>query len=437
MTLNQRLLIAGGVLACLVGGFIWLASVVEFTFTHPEAPDIPFHVVNHRVVLDREELQRRSATGDAPELPRAVVSQKEIDFGNLPPLTNSAHVFHIRNDGEGPLKLSVGSSTCKCTIAQLPDKVVKPGQVGRIMLQWNTGKKAARYDHYASVKTNDPLMPQVVFRVSGAVAALATHFPEAIDFGRVKPGTQREQGVVIYSQTWDALEVFQVEPSSEGVSYRIEPASEAELTALEATSGVRLLLTSPPAQGHGSFNGSIKVFARQAASRDSATNALVAEAATAGQDGAPAPEAAEAPEAGAPSPTSGKRDFEVVEVPFSGTTLRDLCLYGKQINEQGQVDLRSTRRGTAKTVELLVRVWDAEKQLLPCQLELKPEFLQGEVVPHGNVAGMYRLRLTIPADAPVSAYNPDQPGQLRIVPANDQLEPLELPLYLLVLKQGG
>jgi hypothetical protein len=77
------------------------------------------------------------------QVPRAVVDQTEYDFGVMDPRTRGEHEFLVKNGGDAPLQLKEGSTTCKCTVAELPGAAVAPGEVGRVRLRCNLQRLSA------------------------------------------------------------------------------------------------------------------------------------------------------------------------------------------------------------------------------------------------------------------------------------------------------
>ena len=72
--------------------------------------------------------------------PKVRVDRPVHNFGRLDPLTTHQHTFVICNDGDAPLELSEGSTTCKCTVANLTQGTVPPGGKAHVVMQWNTGR---------------------------------------------------------------------------------------------------------------------------------------------------------------------------------------------------------------------------------------------------------------------------------------------------------
>src|SRR5262245_20541071 len=60
--------------------------------------------------------------------PKTVIDRTEFDFGRMEVGDEESHEFTIRNEGEAPLVLKKGPTTCLCTISDIPNNTVEPGK---------------------------------------------------------------------------------------------------------------------------------------------------------------------------------------------------------------------------------------------------------------------------------------------------------------------
>src|SRR5260221_10575816 len=68
--------------------------------------------------------------------PKAVIDGTEVKFGRMEMGEERSHVFTIRNDGEAPLILRKGHSTCQCTVSEIELGELAPGASTHITLKW-------------------------------------------------------------------------------------------------------------------------------------------------------------------------------------------------------------------------------------------------------------------------------------------------------------
>ncbi len=105
------------------------------------------------------------------EGPKSKVSVPEVNFkfGAMPLGEDRSHEFVFKNEGDGPLKLAKGPLMCKCTMPDVPDQEVKPGESLSIKLTWKPEETAEEFYKNAVIWTNDPENPQITLSVEGKV----------------------------------------------------------------------------------------------------------------------------------------------------------------------------------------------------------------------------------------------------------------------------
>lgn len=112
--------------------------------------------------------------------PIATVVEGDLvhEFGVLPQQTTESWKWTVRNDGKADLTLKLGSSTCKCTIAELgrdestgelKTATIRPGASHVIRLEWSTREVTGKFEQSASIVTNDPERPELKFVARGEV----------------------------------------------------------------------------------------------------------------------------------------------------------------------------------------------------------------------------------------------------------------------------
>src|SRR5690349_13929374 len=77
-----------------------------------------------------------SDSADAFAGPRVEVPELHYDYGSMQRGTSKSHEFLIRNVGTAPLTLRAGTTTCKCTLSQVPTAPVPPGGSTKVKVEW-------------------------------------------------------------------------------------------------------------------------------------------------------------------------------------------------------------------------------------------------------------------------------------------------------------
>ena len=103
-----------------------------------------------------------AAPGEAAETlgPRVEVPEPVKSFGEVPKGQKLQHDYEIRNTGDEDLEITRVAPACGCTVADY-DKVIPPGQSGKIHAEINTAVLGPRSNRQISVYTNDPEHPVV------------------------------------------------------------------------------------------------------------------------------------------------------------------------------------------------------------------------------------------------------------------------------------
>ncbi len=151
--------------------------------------------------------------GPAPKV--QVVGDREYDFGVIERGRSGEHGFKVRNDGEAPLTLKVGKTSCKCTIGDVEDGELAPGDETTITLKWEADGDERYFRQSAQIQTNDPLTPIVELVIAGKVVDLVSASPNVVTLSNINPGQDAEAHFVIHSPEFESFEIT-------GVSFRRE-----------------------------------------------------------------------------------------------------------------------------------------------------------------------------------------------------------------------
>ncbi len=150
--------------------------------------------------LTREEVLAKSVGTPRVEVPNGTA----FKFGNMKLGESMSHEFLFRNTGDGPLNLTMGSATCKCTIGDLEKSILKPGEETLVKLTWTPKAAAVDFSQSATIITTDPVRSEVQLTVSGKVgrvSSLAQHRCRSeISLARSRRAIRSR-----FSRTWKTL----------------------------------------------------------------------------------------------------------------------------------------------------------------------------------------------------------------------------------------
>jgi hypothetical protein len=392
-----------GLAAVGAAGAGLLVTQTGYTYVHPTGEALIVKdggVYPQHILEGKQELQQSLEEG---RLPKLVVPETEYDFGILNPLTTAEHSFVFRNEGDGPLQLTMGSTTCKCTLSKLSSNgIIRPGEEGRVTLTWNTGHDRQKYEHGAQIITNDPARRHVDLKVRGTVRTRLAATPEALVFSSLEPGQGGTLSTVVFSQIYSNFTVDKSSCTVDGMTWELAPVDGAELDELQATAAQSLTVTTPSDLPPGKFSGVLRL--EISSTRDA----------------------------------RAEPERHLLELSIAGDVVRPLAVYGEGIDAEGIVDFGVISEGDGKTIGLLMKVRDTQHEISVKGVDVQPNFVKVSFTPHGsgNNAGLYRLVLEVPADAPQCVCMRRTMGQLRIAFDHPRIKELSLRLNLAVAPAG-
>lgn len=154
------------------------------------------------------------------------------DFGAMPPGASGSHTFTIKNVGTEPLQLELGATTCKCTLGDLEDNELEPGESTSVSLEWTVKSTEQIFEQSAELRTNDPLRPGVRFVVRGLIIRDLEFVPRKITFGEILSGQPFEFSTKMYSYFDRSIEPVSADFASEELTkfadFEIEPFELSE-----------------------------------------------------------------------------------------------------------------------------------------------------------------------------------------------------------------
>ena len=189
--------------------------------------------------------------GEVPATaPRVEVPKSQHAFGTIGTGSTGSHRFEIRNTGGGPLSLTRGSTSCTCTVSDFESadggssnttKIVPAGESTFVTVQWKGKPPSGPFRQQATILTDDPRQPEVVFVVEGTVVPTWRAVPEAITVPRLTSSATQRASAMIYTYG-DALpqikEVAIDHPqATQFFSLVTSPLSAEEIAAETAATG--------------------------------------------------------------------------------------------------------------------------------------------------------------------------------------------------------
>ena len=218
-----------------------------------------------------------SPSGSRPSGPSPTVDVPETQFafGTVGVDAKGSHEFLIRNMGEAPLELTRGATSCTCTVSDFEEaeggsssaKVVPPGGTTKLKVEWRGKGDGGPFRQQASVSTNDPRRPQIVFVVEGTVIPIYRAVPKAITLAKLSARASEQATVRVFTfgrepPTVDSL-TLDNEKTAQLYSLTSAPLEPADFAAeTGATGGFEISVDIRPGLPIGPLRQTIKAVFR-------------------------------------------------------------------------------------------------------------------------------------------------------------------------------
>ncbi len=351
--------------------------------------------VQQKMKVERARFQKAE---EAEGTPKAVVETTEHDFGVMEPDTDGSCEFVIRNEGTAPLTLVDGGKTCFCVGFNVSDLIVEPGESVVAELAWNTKFPSEEYRHGASLRTNDPDMPLLKFRVNGSVLTTLGFDQDVLMFSKIWPGQPQTQEMLLFSEVLDEFEIVEGVISNPRFEWSARKLTSDELP-LRSQSAYAIKITAPGDLPRGRFEEELTLTVKR-------------------------------------PDRKSEEDTEKLSLNIQGYTAKRLTIFGKELSGDGTLNFSVVTPAQGRTAKLFLRVNDELKDLSLEHVEVSPEFLEVDLQPENPEKGLYTLTISIPPYSPKGTYTADTSGSIRLEFDHPRIKDLELNFNAVILPVG-
>ncbi|MGM0485626.1 MAG: DUF1573 domain-containing protein [Planctomycetota bacterium] len=251
------------VAACVGVGVGWGSTIVEQVSYEELFLPSEFAAYNQQ----REGNRRAQPAGTSPKV--ELVNGRVHDFGTMDRYAKKKHTFLIKNVGNAPLLLDVSRSTCKCTVGELDQDRIPPGETQELEVEWEAKLLggAPEFEQEVEVNTNDPENPLILLVIKGYVIESLRALPPKLVLGRVSASDTTEAEFRLFGAGANDIEILEAtfEKSDTADQYEIafEPLPQEEVQKEKGVScGLLAKLTVKPGLPLGPINQTIRIGAR-------------------------------------------------------------------------------------------------------------------------------------------------------------------------------
>ena len=236
-----------GVSAGLGGVWIEFSNVTEQFEPHNQAP-------GKRDISVGDEHQKAAKA--------VIVDGPKHEFGKGQRFTKMKHTFVIKNDGNAPLTLDKGPTSCKCALSDLESNSIKPGKSGKVTLEWKLNVAGKHFRQTAEIYTNDPGYSTIMLEVVGKITDMIRFEPSNIVFSGISDSEGGKAQFRLYGYDIEDFRVVEHSFSNkDSASFFEMTFEELEPTDLEnepdASCGYLATLIAKPGLPLGAINQTI------------------------------------------------------------------------------------------------------------------------------------------------------------------------------------
>ena len=330
--------------------------------------------------------------------PKAVVDRTPWDLGLIESGEEFRHTFVIRNEGQSPLTLAHGPKLCACTVTKLSDKPVLPGGQAEVEVSFTASvqKEPMKEGHFSRgirVLTNDPdnadMLLEVNFTVNRRLLASPSEITLSLDSSKPLTPERRTFDVLISSERWERFRLSVERTSHKGVQCRVEPAAKEQFGTSATRGGYRVVVMLPPDLPEGRVEEWVDLVGEP---ETAASGSQV-------KTGIRHSDIAEK--------TEKKSEPETLRIPIYGNVHGRSEFINTKIDAGTLLRLGTIAQGQAVHETILLKINDEHRQISVERIETEPKFLRTIFSPYRagpNRAGLYRIELDIPADAPTCVF---------------------------------
>ena len=194
---------------------------------------------------------------------KAEFAETEFNFGVQNVGDTDAHLFAMKNVGEGPLEFLLGKPTCQCTVGEVSQKgPLAPGETVEIEVKWVMKTKNEKFRQVVPIYTTDPDQRTVDIAIVGSVDQPLHVIPsEAWELGDMSTTAPSTAEGFIASTIFSQFELEEVPRENGRVKVKIEPAPEEVMISHQGKSGYVVKIVAGPDVPIGQFREQVKFIA--------------------------------------------------------------------------------------------------------------------------------------------------------------------------------
>jgi hypothetical protein len=124
---------------------------------------------NKKTIFIEGTFQKKLTAEELANAPKITFVSQDFDAGEILAGEELVHKYQFTNTGKSDLVIESAKASCGCTVPELKEKVIKPGQTSYIEAKFNSTGRSGPQHKNITVTSNDPANPRVVLNLKCTV----------------------------------------------------------------------------------------------------------------------------------------------------------------------------------------------------------------------------------------------------------------------------
>ncbi len=211
------------------------------------APEITVEPVTKELNSDASQGQSEQAAVDNSSALGGIlkVDKENYDFGNIEPggLTHGSYI--LTNAGQGTLEIERVTAPCRCTVPELPKKVLEPGESVELKFTFNVGNTSGKVIKKINLTTKSPSKPEsMTLTFTADIRKVLDVAPTNLTFG-LKSDYDNKQELVINSTDESEFRITGFICNGDAATVVYDPAVSAKSHRLVVEGNIDNLRNAP------------------------------------------------------------------------------------------------------------------------------------------------------------------------------------------------
>ncbi len=186
-----------------------------------------------------------TSNANAQQWAHKLFSETHHDFGTISRNAKAEFAFELKNSLDGDLHISSARSSCGCTKPIITQDIIKPGQTGSILAQFNTRSFIGQKNAMITVVIDRPYYAEIQLTVTGKIRSDVVTEPGELRFGDLDQGTEKEIPLKISYAGRPDWKITDVRGNNENIEVRMDPPTRQPGGLMTVVLRVRLKSDAP------------------------------------------------------------------------------------------------------------------------------------------------------------------------------------------------